>query len=241
MVEFEDEDEKPLKFHYIFKFFDGSSTTAEIYLDPKTLDCTMPVDDPPGWARLSFNQCPNCPLKEDEHPYCPISSNISHLINLFGDFSSSETAHVIVMTKQRDFSKSTTVREGLTSILGIYMVTSGCPVMEKLKPVVRYHLPFSSLEESVFKVVSMYLLIQYFLRKKGKRPDWDLVKLENIYDQVRMVNAGISGRLKNAAKKDASLTALSNLDNLASLVPFVIDETLDKIENSIGSYMEDTK
>jgi hypothetical protein len=239
MVEYEEEAEKPIKLHYIFKFFDGTSTTVEIQLDPGTLNCLTPVDDPPDWARLTFNQCPNCPLKEAEHPCCPVAANISHLIYSFGDFSASETLNVMVLTKQRDYMKSTTVRDGLTSIMGVYMVTSGCPIMEKLKPLVRYHLPFASLEESVFRVVSMYLLIQHFLMKKGKKPDWELVQLEKIYDQIRQVNSGISKRLRNAAQKDAGLTALSNLDNLASLVPFVIDETLDKIENSLSSYLED--
>jgi hypothetical protein len=228
-----------IKYHYVFKFFDGSSASVEVFLDAETLAIDTQPGEPPDWARLEYNQCPGCPLDTSRHEYCPIAVNIAHLVSSFGDFSSSETAHIIVMTRQRDYSKSTTVRDGLTSLLGIYMVTSGCPIMEKLKPLVRYHLPFLSLEENVFRVVSMYLLIQYFLMKKGKRPDWGLEKLETIYDHIRRVNAGVAKRIKNAAKKEASLIALANLDNLASLIPFLVDETLDRIGASLESYLEE--
>ena len=33
--------------------------------------------------------------------------------------------------------------------------------MESLKPMVRFHLPFATVEETVFRSVSTYLLSQY--------------------------------------------------------------------------------
>jgi len=229
--------DKPLDFHYIFKFHDGTSKSFRVSLDPRTLNCIGPGPEVfPEWARLKYNQCPNCPLG-GEHEFCPVAVNIATLVSAFSDHSSYENAFVLVMTNQRDISKNTTVGEGLSSLFGIYMVTSGCPVMEKLKPLVRYHLPFATLHETVIRVVSMYLLIQYFLKKKGIQPDWELKKLETIYENIMKVNAGISQRLKSAAEKDASVNAISNLNYLASLLPFVITDTLDDIEDSLSSYM----
>ncbi len=66
--------------------------------------------------------------------------------------------------------------------MGIYMVTSGCPVMGKLKPMVKFHLPFASGEETSYRMVTMYLLAQFFKYKNGKEPDWDLKNLVKIYD-----------------------------------------------------------
>jgi hypothetical protein len=235
----QDDSYKPIKFHYIFKFADGNTASFEILLDSKTLNCITSNTDPPEWAKLTYCQCKNCPLDESRHTFCPIASNIAGLVDTFKDFSAYETAFVLVMTKQREISKSTTVQEGLSSLLGVYMVTSGCPIMEKLKPIVRYHLPFATLQEQVFRVVSMYLLVQYFLMRKGKKPDWELKNLEGIYEDISLVNAGFSMRLKNAAQKDASLTALASLDYTASLLPLVINDTLDAIENSLSSYMKD--
>lgn len=231
--------DKPIKLQYIFKFIDGVSSNFEIFLDATTLDCIMPEAEPPDWARLIYYQCDNCPLDESEHKFCPIAANIGNLIDAFKDISAYETAHVLVITKQRDISKTTTIQEGLSSLLGTYMVTSGCPIMEKLKPLVRYHLPFATFQETVVRVVSMYLLIQYFLNKKGKKPDWEMEKLGNIYEEISRVNAGFSLRLKHAAKKDASLAALENLDCMASLLPLVITDTLDVIGKSLSSYLGD--
>lgn len=232
---------RPLSFNYIFKFIDGTSQSFEIILDPRTLNCIGPgIQIYPEWARLSFNKCPNCPLNESKNEYCPIAVNIANLVAAFKDHSSYENTYVLVMTRHREYSKNTTIETGLTSLLGIYMVTSGCPIMEKLKPLVRYHLPFATLHESVVKVISMYLLIQFFLKRKGKKPDWDLKKLEKIYDDVMKVNSGISQRLKSAARNDASMTAISTLNHLASLVPFVITDTLDEIEDSLSSYLAES-
>jgi len=48
------------------------------------------------------------------------------------------------------------------------------PIFEKLKPMVRFHLPFASIEETKYRAISMYLLAQYFLYQQGSQPDWDL-------------------------------------------------------------------
>jgi len=231
--------EPPLKFHYIFKFIDGSSSSFEVYLDPQTLNCILPEQDPPEWANLKYEQCENCPLDETVSPQCPVAYCISTMTDVFREFSSHETSHVLVMTRHRDYSKATTLQEGLTSLMGLYMASSGCPHLERLKPLTRLHLPFASLDENVLRTASIYLLIQYHRMKKGKHPDWEFKRLETIYDRIRVVNSGISRRLRHAARKEASLTALANLDYTASLVPFVIDETLENIEQSVTSYMEE--
>jgi len=228
-----------LNFIYIFRLAEGGVKKFDITLDARTLNYIPPSikHEAPEWAKLSYYKCSNCNLDEAKHDVCPIAYNIAEVVSEFKDFSSYENAYVLVMTKPRDMSKNTTMQEGISSLLGIYMVTSGCPIMEKLKPMVRYHMPFSTLEESVFRIVSMYLLMQYYLKSKGKKPDWELKKLGDIYENIRIVNAGMAERLKNAAQKDASITAVTNLDNFASLVPIMIDETLANIEESFSSYL----
>ena len=39
------------------------------------------------------------------------------------------------------------------------MALSGCPVLEQLKPMARFHLPFASVEETIYRAASMYLAI----------------------------------------------------------------------------------
>ena len=75
---------------------------------------------------------------------------------------SHEMVTVTVRTDERTFTKETMIQHGLSPLVGIIMTTGGCPIMEHLKPMVRFHLPFASLEETIFRMVSMYLMVQYY-------------------------------------------------------------------------------
>jgi hypothetical protein len=79
-----------------------------------------------------------------------------------------------------------------------------------------FHLSFSSVEETVVRAISLYLLKQYFIWKSGGEPDWNLKKLEQQYQNVRQVNQGILRRIRSLSKKgDADLNALVILDDFA--------------------------
>ncbi len=223
-----------LSVFYIFKFLDGTTRHFEIRLDPRTMDCIPPEAPYPEWTSMGFHKCEIC---MDESEYCPVAVNISGVVDGLEGLSSDDSAHVLIMTKNRDYSKSTTLQEGLSALLGLCMAASPCPVLGKLKPLVRYHLPFATLNESVFRVASMYLLVQYFLARRGGEADWKMKGLGKIYEDIQAVNASMSERLRLAASKDTSLNAIANLDYMASLVPFVVNETLDEIEASLSSYL----
>ncbi len=47
------------------------------------------------------------------------------------------------------------------------IAASACPHTDFLKPLARIHLPFPSLEEIVSRIVSAYLLFQYFRTEQG--------------------------------------------------------------------------
>jgi hypothetical protein len=88
--------------------------------------------------------------------------------------------------------------------------------MKFLKPMAYFHLSFSSVEETVVRAISLYLLKQYFIWKSGGEPDWNLKKLEQHYQNVRQVNQGILRRIRSLSKKgDADLNALVILDDFA--------------------------
>jgi hypothetical protein len=118
------------------------------------------------------------------------------------------------------------------------MVTSGCPLMEKLKPMVRYHLPFATKEETKYRVLSMYLLAQYFRHKCGKTPNWDLQALMDMYHDIKLLNKDFSQRLAHVRIEDASLNALALLDVFAQNLTFAIDkDNLDELERLFHAYI----
>lgn len=231
--------ENYIRIGYSFRFKSGLSKVFNIFLDRQTLGLIQEKSlDPPAWTRLSHNKCTNCVLDEGLNKYCPIALNLSHIAEEFKESLSYETVSVTVTTEERSYEKNTTLQEGLSSLLGIVMVTSGCPVMERLKPMVRFHLPFATLEETTFRMSSMYLIAQYFLAQKGKSPDWKLDGLKQVYSEVSQLNRDFAKRLSDAAKKDANLNALVNLDCFASMIPITAEEMLNEIESYFSAYFK---
>ncbi len=230
--------EYPLKIVYSYNFNNGATKKFDVNLDRHTL-CFIPGKriDPPLWALLNNKKCAHCPLDITAHTYCPVALNFADIAEQFRDMVSHENVNVTVTTEERVYSKDTTVQQGLSPLVGIIMTTSGCPVMERLKPMVRFHLPFATLEETIFRMVSMYLVAQYFQKQNGKTVEWNLDGLAKVYAEVGVVNRDFAQRLRDAAKKDANVNALVNLDCFATMVPLAAEETLSQIKSHFSAYL----
>ncbi|MBU3914897.1 hypothetical protein KKA14_05120 [bacterium] len=216
---------------YEFIYEDGSRMAFNIGLDRKTITYQRKESQTkPEWARLENEQCSNCSLRKEEHPYCPICLNIGELVEAFRGMLSTGNCTVICTTEERTFSKETSTQVGLFSIFGIIMATSNCPVIHLFKPMARFHLPFSSIEETMVRTASYYLLRQYFEYKKGKVPDIDLKKLDQYYSNIQIVNQGILARITNLVEKDAEMNAIVILNSLAQMFNLEFDESLDSLE-----------
>lgn len=226
-----------IQFRYRFTFADNETRLFPLILDRRNLTLVRePAGDPPPWTELRHHRCTTCRLDPDGHPFCPIAVNMADIVEEFKNCSSYENVLVEVETAERTFRKASALQEGLSSLMGIVMVTSGCPTMERLKPMVRFHLPFATVQETVFRMVSTYLVAQHYVYRKGNAPDWELKGLPQIYEEVEEVNRNFAGRLREAARKDASLNALVNLDCFAKLVPFEAGEMLAEIEGYFAAY-----
>ena len=118
----------PLEFRYRFRFADGQAHEFHLELDPETLALRAPERPAyPWWTRLGYFQCGNCPLQEPRHQRCPIAANLVDVVAFFKDRVSHDEAHVYVEALGRCYFKRVSLQEALSSLLGIYMVTSGCP------------------------------------------------------------------------------------------------------------------
>jgi hypothetical protein len=230
---------EPLKFVYTFELQDEGTNRFEIRLDRKNLAMIADErEDLPDWTKLKFHQCSNCPLKKRQHKHCPVAGNLVGIVEKFSDLLSHEKARVTVETKERTYQKNTTVHAGLSSMLGIVMTTSGCPVMEPLKPMVRFHLPFASVEETIFRMTSMYLLAQYLRKQEGLPHDHELSDLAQIYADVSKANKDFSQRLAHAAEKDANVSALVELDVFASMVQLLAEDAINQLKPYYSAYLE---
>lgn len=219
-----------LRIIYVYRFEDGTAHRFDLFLDHDTLALTL--EKPavlPDWTLLARSRCAICPLEERSHRYCPVAAQFSGVVEKFSSFVSHDKVRVACFVEERTYTKDTTVQMGLSPLLGIIMTTSGCPVMEQLKPMVRFHLPFASLEETIFRMVSMHLVAQYLRKQAGKSAEWSLDGLVRIYAEVGQVNNDFADRLLLAARNDVNVNALVNLDAFAKMVPLAADSMLRKI------------
>ncbi|MFZ9737757.1 MAG: DUF6901 family protein [Prochlorotrichaceae cyanobacterium] len=218
---------KQLDFQYIFTFEEGDQIKFDLSVNlPNLTLVRSTTEDAPDWTRLSHHQCPNCSLTEAEDQYCPMALSIQTLIHSFQDKLSFSQVTVTVITQERTYSKSLALQRGISSLMGIYMATSGCPVMEKLRPMVRYHLPFASLEETIYRAISMYLFSQYLVFKKGGEPDWEMERLLKIYQDIRVLNEHFCKRLNSLNIQDANVNAVVILNNFADILPCTLNDDL---------------
>ncbi len=191
------------------------------------------------WALLENFACPHCPLDKAKHRYCPVAQNLYRVILEFNNFNSYEIVDVEVETITRKFQKRTALQSGISSLIGILMPSSGCPIMGKLKPMLYTHLPFATLDETQTRVFSLYLLSQYIRFKKGQEPDWEMHNLIDIYDQISILNKNVSRQIVSLEQKDAGINGLIILNNFAEYVTFTINEKLvDEIEFYVKAFYE---
>jgi hypothetical protein len=222
---------KPFVIKYSFVFGPESQREFTVELDPVTLQDTSPQrEPPPAWSKLDYRKCPNCPLRSEEVPYCPAATSLSSVVPAFAETYSYEKADVRVEVGGRVIMSRTSVQAGLSSLLGVLMATSGCPILAKLRPMVRFHLPVASQEETIFRATAMYLVGQYVRSQTGEVPDWSLSGLADMYREIGIVNRAFASRLEAAVKKDANLNAVIMLDTFAKAMPDVVKQPLEEFE-----------
>ncbi len=231
---------EPVVYRYEFKFANGVVKEFVVKLDNETLNL-IDVENKiySEWTKLEHFRCPNCSLDKEKYEYCPVAVNLNNIIEYFKDSLSCEMVDVVIESAGRSFSKHTSIQEGLNSIIGVCMVTSGCPVLEKLKPMICVRVPFSTLWERKYRVLTMYLLAQYFIQKRGGEPDWEFKNLIDIFEDVRIVNKNFCKKLSKVTAKDAAVNALISLDSFAFYTSFHISENmLNVLEYSFDAYLD---
>lgn len=218
------------RFDYTIELNDGQTTHFNVVLDPQTLAMApAAAGNAPGWTQLAYNQCTCCPLSPAQVTHCPIAVNIADLVDRFKDILSHNDCLVVCETMDRTYTKKTSAMEGLTSIFGIVMATSNCPVMDFLKPMARFHLPFSSVEETTVRSTSFFLLGQYFEYKRGRVEQFDFDRLEKNYAKVQRVNEGLLARIRSLGKKDADKNAIITLHSISQFLSMEMEFSLNLI------------
>jgi hypothetical protein len=215
------------RIRYRFDLPDGSQTTLDFEFDSTdfTLSNAAPVE-PPFWTELKFNQCANCPLNESEHPHCPAALQMASTLEPLKALVSFDTVSVTVMQAERTVYAETSAQQAMSSVLGLIMATSGCPWTDHLRPMARFHLPFASDVETLYRSICMYLLAREIT---GAGQGHGFAELEDLYKNLHVVNRDMSRRLGAATRTDPARNAMALLDSYTTLLPAAIERSLDEL------------
>lgn len=192
------------------------------------------------WTRLDYHKCTNCPLNSGEHPACPAAVDLKVVVEDFKGLPAFRKAWTHVRTEEREYSKLVNLEVALRSLLGVIMATSGCPILNRLKPMARSHLPFASDSEFVLRTVSMYVLRELFKYREGRSADWELTALTRDFAQLQLVNQALWHRIHDVCAGDTNLKAFLGFFSMASSMTYSLDAQLEKVRPLImdeGSFL----
>lgn len=228
----------PIEITYRFQMEGGRKDVFALKLDPASMQIINDVGGQmPGWTALEVSQCGNCPLDPKDSPKCPAAVNMVRLVQRFDTLLSFDEAKVTVVTDERKVYGETTIQRAVCSLMGLLMAASECPLMDFFKPMARFHLPFASKAETIWRATSAYLMAQYFHCSNGAEPDIHFEGLSRIYEEIQIVNLAFAKRLRQACRQDSMINAIILLDMFAQSMPSAIDESLEEIRHLFVPYL----
>jgi len=230
-----------MKIKYEFSLEDGRNEVFEMNFSKSDLSMEpFSLETDESWTLLESNQCEVCTLKPAEHTYCPVARNLSYVLLQFKNDLSYVKATVRVTKDSRVTEKQTSLGEGVSPLMGLIMATSGCPILDKFKPMAFIHLPFSNEVETIFRAVSMYLTAQYVRMKNDMTPDWNLSHFKDMYAQVNQLNNDFAERVREIKGKDTNINALVLLDLFAQVGSFTFsDDWMKPLEPLFTAFMRE--
>lgn len=219
---------EPHRILYRFDLPDGSTKALEFLFDP--VDFKMhkrPPADPPFWTELGFSKCANCPLDAASTTHCPAALQMAGAVEELKALVSFDTVGVTVIQAERTMHAETTAQQAMSSILGLIMATAGCPWTDHLRPMARFHLPFASEAETVYRSICMFLLAREIT---GSRATQGFAELEELYKNLHVVNRDMSRRLGAATRTDPARNAMALLDSYTTLLPAALECSFDELK-----------
>jgi hypothetical protein len=188
------------------------------------------IPSPPAWTELGHHQCPHCPLTRNTQPNCPVALNLSTAIDRFDHLMSFDRMSVEVTSLERGVTVERSAQEGISSLMGLLIAGSTCPMTHFFKPMARFHLPFSNKDETIWRATATFLLARYFSDSGLQTSDLDLDGLVKIYDDVTKLNDYMVERVRSATSKDSAVNALVHLDVFAKFLTPPLEDSLNQIK-----------
>jgi len=221
---------EPFVITYRFQLPSGNERSFTVNFDRQVryerLDPALP-----GWTRLDCHRCTVCTLTGVGH--CPAAVDVQGIVGVFSSVYSYALIQVRVEAPERVYLKHCDAQTALRSLLGLVMATGQCPILAKFRGLARFHLPFATLEETLYRAVSASLLKSYFHLAKGPAADapCDLGSLHRHYDQLQALNQCFCERVREAGEADASMNAMVGFFSISVLFSQAMQTCLERLRD----------
>lgn len=221
------EDSKRITYHFTTP--DGAHYSYAVPMTERDI-VDHSAGDYPEWTRLSFHQCDHCQWKQTD--FCPVAVDLRGPVGILGKFKSFETMDAVVETAERTYSKTTSIQEGLSGLLGLVMARSACPTFRVFRGAAWFHLPFASMEETMFRITGTYLLRKFLSEGSVAQSREQIIdEIQAVYEEVGHSNRRIIARMRAGleAESDANYNAITILDSMGCMVSLSIESGLGEI------------
>ncbi len=228
-----------MKILYEFAFPENNETFSyQVEIDDESKLVVHPPghekEKLPDWTKLEFKQCNNCPLKSSDCSHCPVAVNLWKIVARTKDIYSYENCVTYVHTKDRTFYKKADLQVGLFSLMGLLMGGSSCPHFDFLKPMLSFHLPFASVDETLLRSASFHLFKKWLEKKSDDSVTLDFSELKKSYSQLEFVNMGILERLRSMPQKDGNKNAVVLLNVFAQFFSMELNSDFSSLSKYFG-------
>ena len=216
-------------YSYQFTIPDRPIVKLDFELQLETLEMIHHSNETkPDWTKLEYHQCSHCPLVQSDEPYCPAAVNLIDLVEQFKDIDSIQNVHLEVSTPERTTISDTQIVPALRSLMGLLVATSGCPKTHALKAQARFHLPVSSIEETIVRSASFYILSLYL--RDGSVNENPFGELAQMYEELNMTNHALAKRIRSSIESDSAINAIIQLDTFTEMLQDEIDASFDDLK-----------
>lgn len=197
-------------------------------MDADTWRIRDPQDrpEPPAWTELNHHRCAHCTL--DDRPNCPLALQLNDFLHRFPKTDPGLKTVVRVVTNARIYEKRLSLDEGIRSLLGLIFASSDCPHLQFFKPMARFHLPFSTHEENLFRVFATFALYNVLSDKTGLI--FKISDLKTIYNNLQTINHAMCERLQSIGDESSAEKAVLLLDALSKSMIESIESSFEEFK-----------
>ncbi|WP_028080176.1 DUF6901 family protein [Solimonas soli] len=214
-----------MRITYLFDFGDGRQASVAVDVDRAAGGAASAAAALPDWALLERSKCPHCPLGAEAR-HCPAAADLVPTIDSFAQIISHQEARVTVRMAEREVTANCQAQHALSSLVGLIMASSACPILGRMRGLARTHLPFASIEESMLRVVGAYMIRQWLDARETSAAIGDLSELKAHYADLEVLNKAFRQRLRSSQRQDSVLNAISSLGALSTGIGISLEDEL---------------